>query len=84
MRKGAPVPPMFGGTETGNKEFPGIYPGFREREISWRDLLLDLKKRGLLQGPKLATADGWPYHGSSPRMWGIRETYFVIRQVGFD
>ena len=32
--------------------------GFRESTESWRELLLDLKRRGLKQDPKLAIGDG--------------------------
>ena len=32
--------------------------GFRESTQSWRELLLDLKRRGLKQDPKLAIGDG--------------------------
>ena len=32
--------------------------GFRESAESWRELLLDLRRRGLKQDPKLAIGDG--------------------------
>ena len=32
--------------------------GFRESTQSWREVLLDLKRRGLTQDPKLAIGDG--------------------------
>jgi transposase-like protein len=32
--------------------------GFRESTQSWREVLLDLKRRGLKQDPKLAVGDG--------------------------
>jgi transposase-like protein len=32
--------------------------GFRESEESWKELLLDLKSRGLADAPELAIADG--------------------------
>ena len=32
--------------------------GFRESTQSWRELLLDLRRRGLTQAPKLAIGDG--------------------------
>lgn len=35
-----------------------IGDGFRESKESWRELLLDLKARGLRHGPLLAVADG--------------------------
>ncbi len=49
---------IIGATEAGNKEILAIQTGYRESEISWRELLMGLKKRGLSQGPKLATGDG--------------------------
>jgi len=42
----------------GNKELIAVSDGYRESKISWRELLLDLKRRGLKQGPKLAIGDG--------------------------
>ena len=32
--------------------------GYRESKTAWRELLLDLRRRGLEAGPRLATADG--------------------------
>ena len=49
---------IIGATEAGKKEILAIQPGYRESELSWRELFLDLKKRGLSHGPKLATGDG--------------------------
>lgn len=42
----------------GNKELIAVSDGYRESKISWKELLLDLKRRGLKQGPKLAIGDG--------------------------
>ncbi len=42
----------------GNKELVAVSDGYRESTESWRELLLDLKRRGLQLGPKLAVADG--------------------------
>ena len=44
--------------EYGRKELLAMTDGFRESTQSWRELLLDLKRRGLTQDPKLATGDG--------------------------
>lgn len=49
---------IIGATESGRKELLGIWDGYRESEQSWKELLLDLKKRGLQIGPKLAVGDG--------------------------
>jgi transposase-like protein len=42
----------------GDKELLAIEDGLRESKISWHNLLLDLKKRGLTRRPKLAIGDG--------------------------
>jgi len=42
----------------GNKELLAVSDGYRESSLGWRELLLDLKKRGLKSGPKLAIGDG--------------------------
>jgi len=45
-------------TPEGKKELVGLADGLRESAHSWRDLLLDLKRRGLSSGPQLAVGDG--------------------------
>ena len=42
----------------GRKELVAIEPGIRESTQSWREVLLDLKSRGLSKAPKLAICDG--------------------------
>jgi putative transposase len=49
---------IIGATPEGRKELVGLTDGVRESAQSWRELLLDLKRRGLLIGPELAVADG--------------------------
>jgi len=49
---------IVGATPEGKKEFVGLTDGVRESAQSWRELLLDLRRRGLTIGPKLAVADG--------------------------
>lgn len=49
---------VMGATAEGRKELVAIQDGLRESEQSWRELLLDLKARGLAEGPKLAIGDG--------------------------
>jgi putative transposase len=49
---------LIGADATGHKELVGLWDGYRESEQSWKDLLLDLKSRGLVQGPTLAMGDG--------------------------
>jgi len=49
---------IIGATPEGKKELIGFTDGLRESAQSWRDLLLDLKRRGLSIAPELAVADG--------------------------
>jgi transposase-like protein len=49
---------IIGATPEGKKELVGLIDGVRESAQSWRELLLDLKRRGLTIGPELAVADG--------------------------
>ena len=49
---------IMGATADGVKELVAIEGGFRESELSWKQLLLDLKSRGLTTAPQLAIGDG--------------------------
>lgn len=49
---------IMGATADGKKELVAIGEGLRESELAWREVLLDLKKRGLATGPELAAGDG--------------------------
>jgi len=49
---------VMGATADGKKELVAVQDGYRESEQSWRELLLDLKARGLAEAPKLAIGDG--------------------------
>ncbi len=49
---------LVGATEDGRKELIAVTDDYRESEPSWRSLLLDVKARGLVNDPKLATGDG--------------------------
>jgi transposase-like protein len=49
---------IVGATPEGKKELVGLIDGVRESAQSWKELLLDLKRRGLSMGPELAVADG--------------------------
>ena len=70
---------LIGATPEGKKELIGFTDGARESAQDWRELLLDLKARGLTSAPKLAVADGglgfwkalgeiWPTTGQQ-RCW---------------
>ena len=49
---------LIGATAEGHKELLGFQAGFRESAQSWRELLVDLKGRGLAILPKLVVGDG--------------------------
>jgi transposase-like protein len=49
---------IIGATPEGKKELVGFTDGARESAQDWRDLLLDLKRRGLDTRPQLVIADG--------------------------
>jgi putative transposase len=49
---------IIGATAAGHKELVAIWDGYRESEQSWKEVLLDRKRRGLGQGPQLAIGDG--------------------------
>lgn len=49
---------LMGATKDGQKELIAMTDGHRESAQSWRELLLDVKRRGLAIDPKLAIGDG--------------------------
>jgi putative transposase len=49
---------IIGATLEGKKELVGFQVGVRESTQSWRELLVDLKARGLAAGPEIAVGDG--------------------------
>ncbi|NDW07901.1 IS256 family transposase [Jiella pacifica] len=49
---------IIGATPEGKKELVGFQVGVRESAQSWRELLVDLKARGLAIAPELAVGDG--------------------------
>jgi putative transposase len=49
---------LIGATPEGKKELVGFQVGVRESARSWRELLIDLKARGLAIAPELAIGDG--------------------------
>jgi putative transposase len=49
---------LIGATPEGKKELLGFQVGMRESAQSWRERLVDLKARGLMIAPELATGDG--------------------------
>jgi transposase-like protein len=49
---------LMGATADGRKELIALADGYRESEQSWKELLLDVKARGLAIEPSLAIGDG--------------------------
>jgi putative transposase len=49
---------VIGATAEGKKELLAMNDGYRESEQSWKELLLDLKQRGLTVDPSVAIGDG--------------------------
>src|SRR3712207_4060561 len=49
---------IIGATPEGRKELVGFQVGVRESAQSWRELLVDVKARGLAIAPELAVGDG--------------------------
>lgn len=49
---------IIGAGADGQKELVAMAVGYRESELTWMDILLDLKQRGLSNGPSLAIGDG--------------------------
>jgi transposase-like protein len=61
---------IIGATPEGKKELVGLIDGVRESAQSWKELLLDLKQRGLAMGPELAIADGaLGFWKALPEVW---------------
>ncbi len=81
---------LIGATPEGRKELIGFTDGVRESAQDWRELLLDLKHRGLTVSPKLAIADGglgfwkaigeiWPT-AAEQRCW-VHKTANVLNKL---
>ncbi len=49
---------LMGATKDGKKELIAMTDGHRESAQSWRELLLDVRRRGMTIDPKLAVGDG--------------------------
>ena len=61
---------VMGATADGTKELLAVQDGYRESEQSWKELLLDLKARGLTVDPELAIGDGaLGFWKALPQVW---------------
>jgi transposase-like protein len=49
---------LIGATPEGKKELVGFQVGIRESAQSWRELLVEAKRRGLVIAPEIAVGDG--------------------------
>lgn len=70
---------IIGALKNGDKELVAIHNGIRESKLSWKEVLQDLKTRGLNQAPTLGIGDGalgfW-------RLWKKSFQHVVISVVG--
>jgi transposase-like protein len=81
---------IIGATKEGKKELLALESGFRESELSWTELLLDLKHRGLKTAPELAIGDGalgfWKalakvYHNTRWQRCWVHKTANVLNKL---
>lgn len=81
---------IIGADESGRKELLGVWDGCRESELSWKEVLLDLKSRGLTKPPKIAVGDGalgfWKalvqvYPSTRPQRCWVHKTSNVLNKL---
>lgn len=81
---------IIGATKEGTKELLAIESGFRESELSWTEVLLDMKRRGLKKCPELAIGDGalgfWKalakvYHDTRWQRCWVHKTANVLNKL---
>ncbi len=81
---------IIGSTEDGKKELLALNSGLRESELSWTELLLDLKHRGLKATPELVIGDGalgfWKalakvYHNTRWQRCWVHKTANVLNKL---
>ncbi len=65
---------LMGATPEGQKELIGFQTGMRVSAQSWKELLVDLKARGLSIAPQVATGDG------ALGFWKARATHARTRR----
>jgi putative transposase len=87
------IPVLMGATAEGKKELIAVADGYRESEQSWKELLLDVKARGLGVEPSLAIGDGalglwkaigqiWP--STRPQRCWVHETSNIMDRLPKD
>jgi putative transposase len=81
---------LIGATPEGRKELVGFQMGVRESAQSWRELLVEVKRRGLTIAPEIAVGDGalgfWTaldaiYPGSHHQRCWVHKTANVLNKV---
>ena len=81
---------LIGATPEGRKELVGFQVGVRESAQSWRELLVEVKRRGLAIAPELAVGDGalgfWKaveeiYPGTRHQRCWVHKTANVLNKV---
>lgn len=81
---------LIGATPEGKKELVGFQVGVRESAQSWRELLIDVKRRGLTVSPEIAVGDGalgfWKavdeiYPGARHQRCWVHKTANVLNKV---
>ena len=81
---------IIGARPDGTKELLAIDDGFRESADSWRSVLRELKRRGLTQGPAVATGDGalgfWvalaeEFPQTQPQLCWVHKTANVLEKL---
>ena len=61
---------VMGATSSGDKELLAVSDGYRESKQSWKELLVDLRSRGLEKAPALAVCDGaMGFQAAAAEVW---------------
>jgi len=61
---------VMGATADGKKELLAVQDGYRESEQSWKELLLDVRARGVVTDPEIAVGDGaLGFWKALPQVW---------------
>jgi len=84
---------LIGATPEGRKELVGFQVGIRESAQSWRELLVEVKQRGLTIAPEIAVGDGalgfWKaldeiYPGTRHQRCWVHKTANVLNKVALS
>jgi len=84
---------LIGATPEGKKELVGFQVGVRESAQSWRELLVEVKRRGLKSAPEIAVGDGalgfWKaldeiFPGAKHQRCWVHKTANVLNKVALS